>query len=555
MNSGRENSCLLAILFVAAVFLFANLGNRYLWQDECSVALGGRSILKTGLPLAWDGRNLVECWNGNAFNDNFIWNLHPWLPNFLIASSFACLGESALSARLPFAVMGWFSILLLFAWAKEMTKNKEIALIAALIMACSVSFILFSRQCNYYALLIAFSIPIYYSYFYLTTGKNTVIFVIFSIFLFHSNYFSFAVLQTGLLIHFFLFGFNINKFKKLICAYIIIGLLTIPWLVMSGALKNAMIYLLGSKTDVSSLLSNMLQYLIRINNYFFPVLFIPLVFAMLYRKDRRFHDVFIFLLSILIWGFIAFPVFGRFPVRYSIGLIPVFSLFSALGIYTIKVRYRKLGYLVLIAYITTNFFNEFISLSAKTAVRILPGRSIKESAILTAIRHNPWRKDLADIFNNKPLVPLIKEITTDYDGPNEGMVKFLNEHAENGQYILTTYGQNVLAFYTDLKICYIVFSQKEFEKYHAPRLRDRLPSYVFSYEDADWFIPRRNWDFAINRDKQFFLNYFEKKGLKYKRYVLDYPDIRWGNRPEIEHHYFITPRTGDRVEIYRIFKE
>src|SRR5260370_30255247 len=49
-----------ALLFlVAAVFLFGNLGAKYLWQDEAATAVLGSRMMRFGEPLAYDGVNLI----------------------------------------------------------------------------------------------------------------------------------------------------------------------------------------------------------------------------------------------------------------------------------------------------------------------------------------------------------------------------------------------------------------------------------------------------------------------------------------------------------------
>ena len=49
-----------AILFVVAcALIFPNLGDRHLWQDEAETALIAKNVMRTGLPLAWDGRAFV----------------------------------------------------------------------------------------------------------------------------------------------------------------------------------------------------------------------------------------------------------------------------------------------------------------------------------------------------------------------------------------------------------------------------------------------------------------------------------------------------------------
>ena len=55
---------LAALLAAAALLLLADLGGPWLWEDESDTALFARSIVRHGLPLAWDGRSFVDSDDG-----------------------------------------------------------------------------------------------------------------------------------------------------------------------------------------------------------------------------------------------------------------------------------------------------------------------------------------------------------------------------------------------------------------------------------------------------------------------------------------------------------
>ena len=98
---------LVALTVAAGLLLLPNLGEQYLWQDEAQTALLGRSVLLYGLPRATDGHNFfLQNTNHIECTENLTYRWQPWLPFYLVAATFAVLGESALTARLPFALFG-----------------------------------------------------------------------------------------------------------------------------------------------------------------------------------------------------------------------------------------------------------------------------------------------------------------------------------------------------------------------------------------------------------------------------------------------------------------
>ncbi|MBP8980562.1 MAG: glycosyltransferase family 39 protein [Syntrophobacterales bacterium] len=151
---------LLVCMFVAAVLIFYGSGNYYLWSDEAETALYGKRILRFGLPLGFDGRNLFEFRNGYSLNTAFLPTLSPWLQFYVAALSQYLFGYDALGARMLFMVLGFFSIWVLYAWVRRFFQDRLLALYAALFTSTSVCFILFMRQCRYYALLVIIGLAI-----------------------------------------------------------------------------------------------------------------------------------------------------------------------------------------------------------------------------------------------------------------------------------------------------------------------------------------------------------------------------------------------------------
>jgi 4-amino-4-deoxy-L-arabinose transferase-like glycosyltransferase len=110
-----------------------------LHADEALTGYTAYSILKTGKDLL--GEN-----NFTSFNDTNIGGVYPSLLSWLLVPFVAVFGLEIYVDRLPSALLGIASILLLFAIVKELTKNEKIALISAFFIAINPAAIHISRQ-------------------------------------------------------------------------------------------------------------------------------------------------------------------------------------------------------------------------------------------------------------------------------------------------------------------------------------------------------------------------------------------------------------------------
>jgi predicted membrane-bound mannosyltransferase len=113
ITENRKTIALLVVLFLFAGFaLFSNLGDRMLWGDEAETALLGVNITKFGVPKATDGKNYVTLFGaGRDTNKDDIWVWSPWLDKYLAAASFTLFGKTTATARLPFTLIAFFSVL------------------------------------------------------------------------------------------------------------------------------------------------------------------------------------------------------------------------------------------------------------------------------------------------------------------------------------------------------------------------------------------------------------------------------------------------------------
>jgi hypothetical protein len=139
---------------------------------------------------------------------------------------------------------------------------------------------------------------------------------------------------------------------------------------------------------------------------------------------------------------------------------------------------------------------------------------------------------VAVLVLTSPLGDFLYEITHDYDGPIEGIVKYLNKHGSENDVVLVSYGDMPLKFYTKMRIVGGLTGEDLSEA-----------------NDPDWIIRRKYLGSPyVNR---VLIHMSGIPDTKYKRIVIDYPDITYENREEPALHHFRTVVDEDRVVIFQ----
>ena len=196
----RKNKFLAIIVVLAAVFLFLNLGDKYISNDETFTALVGKTILEDGYPNAYYNGVLLNPKNTSYIGNVYTWST--WLQEY-IAAFVMLISNDEFLLRLPFALFALATIVLAYYFTRDLTKNKAISYIATILTATSVVFYLHARQLRWYGLVMFFGIAMIYSYWLLINNKNVSFwFSLSSIFLFHSNYYIFFGVAFALIVHF-----------------------------------------------------------------------------------------------------------------------------------------------------------------------------------------------------------------------------------------------------------------------------------------------------------------------------------------------------------------
>lgn len=142
----KKNKIEFLLIFLSSLLFFYKLDWVTLssW-DEGWYASIARNIVKTQ-----DWFHLL--WNGKPFYD------HPPMGFWLMAISYLIFGVNEFSTRFPSAILGVFSIVLLYKSADLLFKNRAIGFISSIIFATSVWYVIRVRSGNLDAIFIFFYI-------------------------------------------------------------------------------------------------------------------------------------------------------------------------------------------------------------------------------------------------------------------------------------------------------------------------------------------------------------------------------------------------------------
>ena len=197
---------------LGGLLLLARLDTYALWDDEAGTALHGIAVYQTGDTGALVGNNLVAFRNGVALKGLKDRTVSP-LQYYFCAPFIGIWQTSSFWARLPFALAGILSFLLLAFWifsSESAPTEKTVYCLGFLL--CAPLFLYF-RQCRYYSLVLFFEILALYLYFHKKRPLLRLILLNISIFgLLASNYLAGFALIGVLAIDYLGWGRKENPF-------------------------------------------------------------------------------------------------------------------------------------------------------------------------------------------------------------------------------------------------------------------------------------------------------------------------------------------------------
>jgi 4-amino-4-deoxy-L-arabinose transferase-like glycosyltransferase len=519
-DSIRQVDLLLLLILAAAAFLFFfRLDHRPFWQDEAETACLARNVLEYGIPKAFNGVNLVSQESCKEFNGDYIWRWSPWLQIYVTAGAFFLGGINTMAGRAPFALIGFATVWLVYFFIKRRFGDLTWARLAALLMASSVLFLLFSRQCRYYSLGAFLTLLAVYAFrenWQEQKGPAFVLLISLAL-LFQTNYllfFSFggALLLAALVVY----RQDLPVWRTLI---LILGLilLVMPFLAF---------YRINQQTAMLNFFKaprNLAFYSIDFFQFMLPL---PVAVGLLWTLGRRNPRVLAlpydaeerFILSLFLLIFFNILILAWAPdyfIRYMIHLLPLCIIIMAWACCQIW-RWHKLAGIVFILLIAaTNWLYMF-----PVNINKIINRAAQKDPYMLISGNIPLRLYLTELFRPFPDV-------------NQGLISFFLTHANPRDIILTNYCDLPLQFYTKNKVL------------------GGLQGPVISPElSPKWVVRLKHFSYTSFSDR--FININLPLNSDYQAIKLAYFDDRFGNRPDPYYHHFISPQEPyDHLIIYR----
>jgi len=480
---------------VAAWLFLANLGDQCLWQDEAQTALIAQTVLTDGVPKGYDGKNHFSQELGREYGRNYLYRWHTWFPFYLLAGFFGLFGTSTLVARLPFALLGLASVPLGYCLARSLWQSRRAAVLAAVLIATCVPFLILSRQCRYYSPCAFFTLLALWAYWGMVHRRRGAgaAFALAAVLLFHCHFPIWAVLLAAVLLH--AAALHRDRLAATAGWSFATVLINLPWLIWLLS-PPAVGQYPGVKFSFARPFGLAWQYLDQIFRHVFsPVLLVLLAAA----------------------GTAAWVRENRFPRldRNTVSATALLLLFVGVSLGALCV-------------LTPFYFFRYLA-------PVIPVLCILAARILDAAMRLHWSAGaagLAAILLLSPMREYLYEITHHYSGPIDGIVAYLNEHASPDDVVAITYGDLPVKFYTGLRVVGGLTGEDL-----APALRAR------------WVILRRNIvcekDFAV---RKYLLEHLRPED--FRRIELDCPDLRFNNRETPDEHLYRTPAGVPPVTIF-----
>ena len=543
---------LVGLLGVGLILLFVRLDDAYLWQDEAETALVSRHLLSYGLPLSTDGSDWVQQHSEPfvEFTRDHVWIYHSWLQYALTAASFALLGPTTLAARLPFAIAGLATVVLVYVFAARWLMDRPTACVAAVLLLFCIPFVLLMRQSRYYALAALFTLLTLDAYLRLfhhvvtqpTVAKAWLVpyFVLSATLLYHSHYGAFFPTMIALLLDLLTHRRWAVRFGRVwfVSSMLFIALLVFPWALYMRVWDR------GQPLQLDRFVGHLGQHAVYATGWLWPLLLIPLgdvvyrwlTVAVLQRPRGRatarkrmqvaatlaFARTAVMVIAVNILFLSAGAAFDWVFFRYWTHLIPLLFILLAIVVVWIVQRRPMLGYALLAVLLACNILH--------LVPYGLPG--IKDWDPSALWPTSPAFQALSEVWDKagrfrSDLWMYAQELTHDYEGPNEGLVAYLSAHAQPGQTVAVNYEDLPLMFYSELRVL------------------GGLSAHGLSAEaQPDWVINRKHGPYG-----ELLMSIVESG--RYERIEIPYPDIRWENRPQPGEHHYLTVQDEDPVVLYR----
>jgi len=517
---------LVFVLAVAGFLLFYHLGQRPFWQDEAETACLAKNVLKTGLPYAFDGVNVVSQEEAREFDKTgqYLWRWSPWIQIYMQAAGFAVGGLDTAAGRVPFALAALLSIFWTYRLVRRHFGDRSLALMAAALLTLSVPFLLIGRQARYYApgtLFVLWTLDAFLSDWQHRWRPFAVMFAA-MVLLFHANYLLFlSFAPTALAAAALVYPERLAVKRLLLLTGATLAVAVVP---------GVLLYRIGRQSGMFDILlvpENLMLYFADLCMFCIPL---PVSAALVWRW-RRFAtrwerpddpaERFALFSAVLIVLSLAF--LGIVPQRFFRYIAHLLPLCAILLAWCVR---RLWGFSKVSAVLL------FLLLSVTNWLAVYPMERLK-------IVNRPWQNDFRMLTSlNFPIKLFVTELVCGYPDVNTAIVGFFKANARPGQTVLAEYGDLPLMFSLD-----------------GLRVIGGLQGPVDADEKPDWVLRRRV--VRVNRDRYLFgaREFTDALDFEhdYERVPLPFPDETFGNRTDDpNHHYFIPVEEPQKeLEVWR----
>jgi len=517
------------LIAIAALLVLPGLGATNLWEDEAGIAVVARNVLHTGLPMASDGRNLVSYFADyrDVRDGLFIWQ--PWLQMYFAAGSMALLGTTAFAARLPFALAFVVLVGLSYTLFRRWSGERQLALIASVLILGSVPLLLHARQARYYLLVPLFSLLVVHAYLKLLEdprGRRVPALVCWATLLVNSFYPGAAIVAVSLAVDLLLRRPRARVLGILTVAGVIVALLNVPMAIYCKIWQRQYGVQPGY-SDLETFATYLLRYLLTLNAYFFPFLLFVLAAVLRWcgviRLTSPKDGVTRLLVTLCLVNLIVITLLSDYPFsRYLVGMAPFLLYLGARSIQVVSGGRPWLAWSLVGLVLSTNLLH------------LVPALPLRASSLADT----PWtlagidsrllqpgrvgvsyaRGEIQELINLPVAATLPTYVASAVDppmGPIDAIAEYLNEHAEPSDRVKIAYGSSGLMFHTELEIV------------NSQQIGPPAP---------EWIIDRR---FMKLRMSDAWLASLDRHD--YDRIELPVADVQWNNRPDPLYHHFASP--------------
>lgn len=535
-NLLKSHSAIIFLIPFSFLLIFTGLGDTVLQADEGADTFVSTTILKYGHPRHSDGTQYTMP-EGDAFGGIFLYRT--WASYYLQSASLLLFGQNTFSARLPFAIIGVLSVWSLYSFTSRWTNRKTIAFMASLLLATSVPALLYFRTARYVAIPILLT-PLLLRFYITIFDKskwNPLPLTLLAIIYFHTMYVEFTGVIMGMLAHLYVYrnrvpAYNLGKVKG---SAIITAVLCLPWLAVIPALMSK---LSEFYTSASSLVDtswwrfpkHFFAFLFQINNYIFPIILAPFLFASPLKNLRFQVSLLLFCsMSVLITASLhSIPL-----MQYISACIPMFFVLLAMVVFHLfeKSVVRQSAFLLVLIFTNLVQVGPLIPLK-QIAVRY------PDTFTATAYSQNAYKTFLRETNLKSVSYLYTQELTRRYQGPLDELVRFFETNGKKGETCYIDNESEALALLTGLKTIH----DKDLDFQSQP----------------DWVVLRGNQ--RNPHPSETILRLKEKldaiiSGHHYEKIILNAPVKRINNSYDIQIHRFRSPTSSERVHIFRRIAE